>query len=258
THSHINLRSVPTHPEPRPLGEQLPCHRLGAPVGHRGTARAKRVSRGGQGRKHHAEAFRVAAAAADPPAESMATCHPNDTPRTPLNAASAAGANESGSAKSSDREAPDMKIAKGAVLNGMKEAVSVEPVGVGAPRPGEFLVRIAAAGVCHSDLPVINGDIPQPIPCVLGHEGAGVVEEVGPGVTRVAPGDHVVLNWVPYCGSCWYCTSGHMYLCEAGFVKAMTSEAISRNGSGIGQMAGVGTMAELALVSENSCIPLDP
>jgi Zn-dependent alcohol dehydrogenase len=97
----------------------------------------------------------------------------------------------------------------------------------------------------------------MPIPCVLGHEGAGVVEEVGPGVTRVAPGDHVVLNWVPYCGSCWYCTSGRMYLCEMGYVKAMTSEAVSRNGSGIGQMAGVGTMAEFALVSENSCIPLD-
>jgi S-(hydroxymethyl)glutathione dehydrogenase/alcohol dehydrogenase len=150
-----------------------------------------------------------------------------------------------------------MKIAKAAVLNGMKEAVSVEPVEVRDPRPGEVLVRIAAAGVCHSDLHVINGDIPQPIPCVLGHEGAGVVEEVGAGVTRVAPGDHVVLNWVPYCGSCWYCTSGHNYLCETGFVKAMTSEAISRGGSGVGQMAGVGTMAELALVAETSCIPLD-
>ena len=150
-----------------------------------------------------------------------------------------------------------MKIAKAAVLNGIKETVSVEPVEVRDPRPGEVLVRIGAAGVCHSDLHVINGDIPQPIPCVLGHEGAGVVEEVGAGVTRVAPGDHVVLNWVPYCGSCWYCTSGHMYLCEAGFVKAMTSEAISRSGSGVGQMAGVGTMAELALVAETSCIPLD-
>jgi S-(hydroxymethyl)glutathione dehydrogenase/alcohol dehydrogenase len=150
-----------------------------------------------------------------------------------------------------------MKIAKAAVLNGLKEAVSVEPVEVRDPRAGEVLVRIGAAGVCHSDLHVINGDLPQPIPCVLGHEGAGVVEEVGAGVTRVAPGDHVVLNWVPYCGSCWYCTSGRMYLCEAGYVKAMTSEAISRNGSGVSQLAGVGTMAELALVAETSCIPLD-
>jgi S-(hydroxymethyl)glutathione dehydrogenase/alcohol dehydrogenase len=59
------------------------------------------------------------------------------------------------------------------------------------------VVRIGAAGVCHSDLHVINGDLPMPLPCVLGHEGAGVVEAVGAGVTRVAPGDHVVLNWVP-------------------------------------------------------------
>jgi S-(hydroxymethyl)glutathione dehydrogenase/alcohol dehydrogenase len=150
-----------------------------------------------------------------------------------------------------------MKTAKAAVLNGVNETLSVEPVQVRDPRPGEVLVRIGAAGVCHSDLHVIKGDLPMPIPCVLGHEGAGVVEEVGAGVTRVAPGDHVVLNWVPYCGSCWYCTSGHMYLCETGFVKAMGSEALSRKEGIVGQFAGVGTMAELALVAETSCIPLD-
>ena len=150
-----------------------------------------------------------------------------------------------------------MKTAKAAVLNGVNETLSVEPLQVRDPRPGEVLVRIAAAGVCHSDLHVIKGDLPMPIPCVLGHEGAGVVEEVGAGVTRVAPGDHVVLNWVPYCGSCWYCTSGRMYLCETGFVKAMASEALSRKEGGVGQFAGIGTMAELALVAETSCIPLD-
>ena len=150
-----------------------------------------------------------------------------------------------------------MPTAKAAVLNALNEPLSVEPLRVRDPREGEVLVRIGASGVCHSDLHAITGDIPMPTPCVLGHEGAGVVEAVGPGVGRVHTGDHVVLNWVPFCGSCWYCQSGNAYLCELGYVKAMGAEAFHRNGTVIGQFAGVGTMTEYTLVSENACIPID-
>jgi len=98
-----------------------------------------------------------------------------------------------------------MASAQAAVLNAVREPLSVEPLAVRDPRDGEILVRLGASGVCHSDLHAITGDLPMPLPCVLGHEGAGVVEKVGAGVQRVKPKDHVVLNWVPFCGSCWYC-----------------------------------------------------
>jgi NDMA-dependent alcohol dehydrogenase len=150
-----------------------------------------------------------------------------------------------------------MKTAKAAVLNGVKEPVSIEPLAVRDPREGEVLVRIGASGVCHSDLHVVTGDLPMPTPCVLGHEGAGTVEAVGAGVKRVRPGDHVVLNWVPFCGACWYCTSGRAYLCETGYVNAMAAGVFERDGSTVQQMAGVGSMAELTLVPESACIPID-
>src|SRR5207244_1054120 len=115
-------------------------------------------------------------------------------------------------------EVPPMASAQAAVLNAVREPLSVEPLAVRDPRDGEVLVRLGASGVCHSDLHAITGDLPMPLPCVLGHEGAGVVEAVGAGVQRVKPKDHVVLNWVPFCGSCWYCNSGNAYLCEMGDV----------------------------------------
>jgi len=92
-----------------------------------------------------------------------------------------------------------MGNAQAAVLNAPHEALNVEPLAIRDPRDGEVLVRLGASGVCHSDLHAITGDLPMPLPCVLGHEGAGVVEAVGAGVQRVKVGDHVVLNWVPFC-----------------------------------------------------------
>src|SRR5262249_1988690 len=114
-----------------------------------------------------------------------------------------------------------------------------------------------ASGVCHSDMHAITGDLPMPLPCVLGHEGAGVVEAVGAGVQRVKIGDHVVLNWVPFCGSCWDCTSGNAHLCEMGYVRAMGAEVFHRNGTTVQQFAGVGSMSELTIVPESACIPID-
>jgi NDMA-dependent alcohol dehydrogenase len=150
-----------------------------------------------------------------------------------------------------------MPTAKAAVLNVHNEPLTVEPLAVRDPGDGEVMVRLGASGVCHSDLHAITADLPMPIPCVLGHEGAGVVEAVGPGVRRVKTGDHVVLNWVPYCGSCWYCQSGRGYLCETGYVKAMASPCFDRQGTPIWQFAGVGTMAEYTVVAESACIPID-
>src|SRR5438552_16289274 len=83
------------------------------------------------------------------------------------------------------------------------------------PRAGEVLVRVAAAGVCHSDYHLVSGATKHPMPVVAGHEGAGAVEAVGAGVSDIRPGDHVVLNWTPDCGKCFYCLRGKPNLCEA-------------------------------------------
>src|SRR3989338_7780533 len=94
--------------------------------------------------------------------------------------------------------------------------LSIEDVELDPPAEGEVLVRIRAAGLCHSDLPVINGDRPRPTPMALGHEAAGEVEEVGPGVTDLQRGDHVVMVFVPSCGHCLPCMEGRPALCEPG------------------------------------------
>jgi len=95
--------------------------------------------------------------------------------------------------------------------------LAIEEVELDPPGPGEALVRIRAAGLCHSDLSVIDGNRPRPMPMVLGHEAAGVVEAVGPGVTTLAAGDHVVAAFVPSCGHCRPCVVGRPALCEPGF-----------------------------------------
>ena len=92
----------------------------------------------------------------------------------------------------------------------------VEEVELEGPGPGEVLVEVAAAGVCHSDLSVVDGSRPRPMPMILGHEAAGIVQEVGPGVADLRPGDHVVFSWMPSCGRCLYCATGRPALCENG------------------------------------------
>ena len=103
---------------------------------------------------------------------------------------------------------------RAAILWEQGQPLSVEPAELGAPGPGEVLVEIKAAGVCHSDLHPARGDWPMRGPVVLGHEGAGIVQEVGAGVTRLRPGDHVVLCWAPACGACPPCLAGHAVLCD--------------------------------------------
>ena len=101
-----------------------------------------------------------------------------------------------------------------AILWRQGEPLSVEPAVLDAPGPGEVLVEVKAAGVCHSDLHPARGDWPARTPLVLGHEGAGVVREAGEGVSSVAPGDHVVLCWAPACGECAPCREGRAVLCD--------------------------------------------
>ena len=106
-----------------------------------------------------------------------------------------------------------MKI-QAAIFYEQNTPFQIETVDLAPPQTGEVLVKMAAAGVCHSDWHLMTGATKHPLPVVPGHEGAGVVVEVGEGVTRVKPGDHVALNWAPNCDNCFYCQHGRPSLCE--------------------------------------------
>ena len=103
---------------------------------------------------------------------------------------------------------------KAAILTKANTPFRVESVILDPPQADEVLIKIAASGVCRSDWRVAIGTAPKPMPIITGHEGAGVVEAVGPGVTRVGVGDHVALSWAPGCGDCFYCHHDKSNLCE--------------------------------------------
>jgi len=138
--------------------------------------------------------------------------------------------------------------------------LKIEDIDLDPPGPGEILVRIKAAGLCHSDLSVINGDRPRPLPMVLGHEAAGVVEQLGDGVTDLAVGDHVVLVFVPSCGHCAPCAEGRPALCEPGAAANVSGKLLSgtrrlrRNGQPINHLLGCAAFATQATVSRRSAI----
>ena len=140
----------------------------------------------------------------------------------------------------------------------------IQEVELDPPGPGEVLVRIAAAGLCHSDLSVINGDRPRPLPMVLGHEAAGTVEEVGLGVDDLARGDHVVLVFMPSCGHCLPCMEGRPALCEPGAAANGAGTLLSgarrlrRGGEPVNHHVGVSAFAEYATVSRRSLVKIDP
>jgi S-(hydroxymethyl)glutathione dehydrogenase/alcohol dehydrogenase len=133
------------------------------------------------------------------------------------------------------------------------------------PGPGEVLVKTKVAGMCHSDEHVVTGDMLMPhYPCIGGHEGAGEVLEVGPGVTTVAPGDHVSMSFIPSCGRCKWCVSGKSNLCDLGAhlfdVGMMTDGRIAhRHGdTTLARMCQLGTFADHMLVSENAVVKVEP
>ncbi len=141
--------------------------------------------------------------------------------------------------------------------------LEVVPVALEPPRAGEVLVRIRAAGVCHSDLHTLRGELRARPPLVLGHEGAGVVEAVGPGVTRVAPGDPVVINWLPGCRTCEPCLRGEPNLCRRleqttfqGRLPDGSTRIRLEDGTAVGHYLGSATMAEYTVVPEEGVVPL--
>lgn len=151
---------------------------------------------------------------------------------------------------------------RAAILNEANTPFCIETVELEAPKTGEVLVKMVASGVCHSDWHVVEGLSYFPMPIICGHEGAGLVESVGEGVTRVAPGDHVSLNFRANCGNCFYCQRGKPQLCEvytpilrSGLMKDGTSR-ISRNGEPIHIMTGLGCFAEYVVIPEAGCVPV--
>jgi Zn-dependent alcohol dehydrogenase len=119
-------------------------------------------------------------------------------------------------------------------------------------------VKVVASGVCHSDLSVLQAKLPMPPPCILGHEGAGIVEEVGKGVKHLKAGDHVVLAWVQPCGRCHFCVHAKPHLCEAGLQSAMAGEdfVFEKDGMPISRMAGVGSFADHTVVKATAAIKI--
>jgi alcohol dehydrogenase len=136
----------------------------------------------------------------------------------------------------------------------------LEELELDPPGPGELLVRIEAAGLCHSDLSVVNGSRPRPVPLALGHEAAGVVESVGAGVSGVGVGDHVVLTFVPSCGVCGECTGGRPALCPAAAAANAEGRMLAggrrlrRDGAAINHHLGVSAFAEHAVVARGSAV----
>ena len=142
--------------------------------------------------------------------------------------------------------------------------LTIETVELAPPQRGEVLIKVAAVGLCHSDLSVINGDRPRQIPMVLGHETAGIVEALGPGVDDLAIGDHVVMSFVPTCGTCPSCMDGRAQLCGpgqaangAGTLLGGGRRLSCDDGSDLYHLCGISGFAEYAVVSRRSIVKID-
>ncbi|MGH3437536.1 MAG: Zn-dependent alcohol dehydrogenase [Sciscionella sp.] len=151
-------------------------------------------------------------------------------------------------------------MTESAVLEQPSRPLQIQEIDLDAPHQGEIKVELVATGVCHSDIAVYTEQLPNPMPVVLGHEGAGTVVEVGDGVTDLAPGDRVVLSWLAQCGECFYCVKGQPQLCETAgvaFAKGALLDGTtrySRSGQGIYQMAGLGTFSRHCVVPGRSAM----
>ncbi|MGZ4429217.1 MAG: S-(hydroxymethyl)mycothiol dehydrogenase [Nocardioidaceae bacterium] len=149
-----------------------------------------------------------------------------------------------------------MQQVRGVVARGKGEPVSIETVNVPDPGPGEALVQVQACGVCHTDLHYREGGINDDFPFLLGHEAAGVVEAVGEGVTEVAPGDFVVLNWRAVCGECRACTRGEPWYCFA--THNATQKMTLEDGTELTPALGIGAFADKTLVAAGQCTKVNP
>lgn len=151
---------------------------------------------------------------------------------------------------------------KAAILRGAGKPFEIAELDLDGPGPGEVVIKYTAAGLCHSDLHLTDGDLPPRFPIVGGHEGSGVIEEVGPGVTKVQPGDHVVCSFIPNCGVCRYCSTGRQNLCDMGatILEGSMPDGTFRFHNGdedFGAMCMLGTFAERATISQHSVVKVD-
>jgi NDMA-dependent alcohol dehydrogenase len=165
---------------------------------------------------------------------------------------------------------------RAAVLWGTHQDWKIEDIEVDEPKNGEVLVRWLAAGLCHSDEHLVTGDmvvpdeiripmgLPSPFPLVGGHEGAGVVEKVGPGVTTLQPGDRIAASFIPACGRCRFCVTGHTNLCDLGaavFAPGQIADGTDRHhvgDQGVAMVAKLGTFSQHAVIHEASAVKIDP
>jgi S-(hydroxymethyl)mycothiol dehydrogenase len=145
---------------------------------------------------------------------------------------------------------------RGVVARSKGAPVAVETIIVPDPGPGEALVKVAACGVCHTDLHYREGGINDDFPFLLGHEAAGTVEAVGPGVTEVAPGDYVILNWRAVCGQCRSCRRGRPWYCFN--THNATQKMTLADGTPLSPALGIGAFAEKTLVAAGQCTKVDP
>ena len=149
-----------------------------------------------------------------------------------------------------------------AIFRGVGEPLTVEEVDIALPGPHEVRVKLTSSGLCHTDLEVMHGQQLGKVPMILGHEGAGVVELVGEGVTRVKSGDHVVCSWNPNCGHCFYCERGQPILCEVQAAAAGTgglldgTSRLSQGSETISHYSFVSSHAEYCVVPEQGAVPI--
>ena len=151
---------------------------------------------------------------------------------------------------------------RAAVLREVGKEWEIVELDLDPPKAGEVLVRFVASGLCHSDDHLRTGDIPVRYPIVGGHEGAGIVEQVGAGVTRLQPGDHIVCSFLPVCGHCRFCARGLTNLCDLGALlvdNCLPDGTFRFHGEGqdFGQMCLLGTFSQWATLSEHSCVKVD-
>jgi S-(hydroxymethyl)glutathione dehydrogenase/alcohol dehydrogenase len=155
------------------------------------------------------------------------------------------------------------RTTRAAVLREVGRSMEIEELEIAEPGPGEVMVRLAAGGACHSDLHILNGEWAEALPIVLGHEGAGTVEAVGAGVEKLAPGDRVLLSWLPSCGRCRYCLTGRPQLCAA--APETVFQHVGRDGTtrlragdeSVHSMLTVGSFGERTVVPESGAIRID-
>ena len=150
---------------------------------------------------------------------------------------------------------------KAAILHEYNSPLSLEDVELDDPKAGEVHVKIAAAGVCRSDYHFMKGEARIALPVVLGHEGSAIVQRIGEGVTTVKPGDHVILSFVPHCGSCHFCTTGRPNLCDGHAATGPNmydgTTRLHKGDQRIHHMGKVACFAEEAVVPESGCVPVD-